>query len=160
MRPISIVMGVSGSGKSTVGQLLAKKLGVVFLDADDYHPKANVRKMRSGRPLNDTDRKGWLDSLNAALVTYSSQGAVLACSALKQKYRDRISKGMEDQIRFIYLEGSFETLWKRLQLRQGHFMPASLLQSQFDTLEAPQDAITVSAANTPETILAEILAAM
>ena len=135
-------MGVSGTGKTTVGRLLAQRLGWPFLDADDYHPPANVEKMRGGTPLTDEDRWPWLDRLNALLREQQAAGrsAVLGCSALKQKYRDRLAADLED-VRWVHLKGSFELIESRLKARRGHYMPAALLRSQFAALEEPIAAI-------------------
>ena len=140
-----IVMGVSGCGKTTVGRALAEKLNATFLDADDFHPAANVAKMRAGTPLNDEDRAPWLATLNHELQTRSerSEQVVLACSALKINYRAAISAGLP-QAHWIFLDGSFELIAARMRERPDHYMPESLLRSQFDALERPDDAITIS----------------
>ena len=140
-----IVMGVSGCGKTTVGRALAEKLNATFLDADDFHPAANVARMRAGTPLNDDDRAPWLASLNHELRTRSGRGeqVVLACSALKINYRIAISTELS-QVHWIFLEGRFELIAARLRERPNHYMPESLLRSQFDALERPDDAITIS----------------
>lgn len=150
------IMGVSGSGKSTVGKLLAEELGVPFFDGDDFHPKANLEKMALGQALNDTDRAGWLQSLNMLAKEYNNTGAVIACSALKKHYRSTLMQGVAEHS-FVYLEGTFDVIQKRLQARKGHFMPPHLLQSQFDALEPPTDAISVSILNPQETIVTHIL---
>ena len=126
-------MGVSGCGKTTVGQALANRLGVSFYDADDFHPPANVAKMSAGQPLNDADRAPWLDKLNELLR--DNPGVVLACSALKRDYRRRLAEGVTE-LRIVHLHAGFEALQKRMLSRQ-HFMPPALLQSQLDTLEPP-----------------------
>jgi gluconokinase len=149
-------MGVSGSGKTTIGKLLAKKLDVPFYDGDSYHPQVNVEKMAKGNPLNDDDRKGWLQRLNRLAKNHQGKGAVIACSALKKKYRKLLRQGIEDTIEFVYLDGSFNLISQRLQQREGHFMPPELLRSQFETLEIPEHAISVSIDATPEEIVAEI----
>lgn len=134
--PPIVVMGVSGSGKSTVGADLAKRVGGVFLDADDLHPKANVEKMSRGIPLTDEDRAPWLDTVGKAIRQRQGEGrvVVMACSALKRKYRERIRAEMPSAF-FVLLVGTREELERRLQARHGHFMPPSLLDSQLDTLE-------------------------
>jgi gluconokinase len=152
---IVVIMGVSGSGKSTLGALLADRLGVPFLDADEYHPPENVAKMAAGMPLTDADRQPWLARLNAEMRKKDS--AVLACSALKDAYRRALSQGLSD-CRFVYLRGSIESIRSRLQARQHRYMPASLLESQFATLEPPADAIDVDIAASTEDCLATIAA--
>jgi len=153
---ILYVMGVSGSGKSTVGKRLAEKLGISFFDGDSYHPEANVQKMAHGHPLNDDDRKGWLERLNELAQEHVNQGAVIACSALKSKYRKLLRQGI-DNVEFIYLDGSFELISKRLAERKGHFMPPDLLRSQFEALEIPDDAISVSIDAIPSEIVVDIM---
>ena len=149
---IAIVMGVSGSGKSTIGAALARELGWHFIDADDHHPAANVAKMAAGTPLTDEDRWPWLDRLNAILR--SEKQAVLACSALKRAYRDRLVAGIQD-FRFVFLSGDYGLIEGRLAQRRHRYMPASLLASQFEALEPPQDAIAVDvAADVPACVAA------
>lgn len=141
-------MGVSGSGKTTVGQTLAQKLGGKFFDGDDFHPIANVEKMKSGIPLNDVDRQPWLEAIHQHMIQIQKDGvtAVIACSALKQGYRQILIKEPMQSARIVYLEGSYELILKRLEERASHFFKASMLQTQFDTLEEPssQEAIIVS----------------
>lgn len=138
-----VVMGVSGSGKSTVGAALAAALGWPFLDADDYHPAANVAKMAAGTPLTDDDRAPWLDRLAATMHDILARGGhgVLACSALKAAYRERLARAGD--VRFVYLEGDAKTIAARLAGRKHEYMPSSLLASQFATLEPPTDALVV-----------------
>ncbi|MGI9551526.1 MAG: gluconokinase [Aurantibacter sp.] len=155
--PILIVMGVSGSGKSTIGRLLAHELGLPYFDGDDYHPANNVLKMSAGEPLNDNDRQEWLNALNELAVTSLPQGAVIACSALKERYRAVLRETIEDSVRFVYLQGSFEEVFKRMTERKDHFMPVNLLKSQFEILEPPEGAICVSIKRHPEEIIQEIL---
>ena len=140
-----IVMGVSGCGKTTVGRAVAKRVHATFLDADDFHPGANVTKMSAGTPLNDDDRAPWLAKLNDALRTRIDHGeqVVLACSALKINYRAALGAGLA-HVRWIFLDGSFELIAARLRDRPDHYMPGSLLRSQFDVLERPEDAVTIS----------------
>ncbi|AWB66099.1 gluconate kinase [Saccharobesus litoralis] len=158
---IYVVMGVSGCGKSTVGQMLAEQLNVAFYDADDFHPKANVAKMTAGMPLNDEDRWPWLQSLADNMAQWQRDGgAVLACSALKQSYRDLLASVDSQVVQFIYLQGSFATLLARLKGRKGHFMQADLLQSQLDTLEEPASAITVSIDQPVDELVSDILKAL
>ena len=149
--PVVIVMGVSGCGKTTVGTLLAKRLNVPFLDADDFHPPENIAKMQSGQPLQDVDRKPWLDVLSQLLQTHQTHGVVLACSALRQRYREHLSTGVA-HARFIYLKGNFDEIYSRMKLRD-HFMPASLLKSQFSTLEEPEDAIVLDLSQDVQTLV-------
>jgi len=154
---IVVVMGVSGCGKSTVGKLLAERLGCRFLDADEFHPPANVAKMAAGTPLTDADRLPWLQNLNAKLR--EDRDTVLACSALKASYRLILAQGFDD-CRFVHLRGSIELIRSRLTDRRHRFMPASLLESQFATLEPPQGAIEVDIAQPPERCVEAILAAL
>ncbi len=154
---IVIVMGVSGCGKSTVGKLLAEHLGYRFLDADEFHPPANVAKMAAGTPLTDADRLPWLESMNGKLL--ENRHAVLACSALKESYRKVLAEGSAD-CRFVHLRGSIELIRARLTERRHRFMPASLLESQFAALEAPRNAIEIDIAQPPERCVEDILAAL
>jgi carbohydrate kinase (thermoresistant glucokinase family) len=158
---ILVLMGVSGSGKTTVGLVLARELGWPYFDADDYHPAANVEKMRAGTPLDDTDRRPWLDRLNELLREHQARGqsVILGCSALKQVYRDRLASGL-DRLHWVHLQGSFELIQSRLQARKGHYMPATLLQSQFATLEAPTDALTLDIDATPEVLARRVVDAL
>ena len=141
-----LLMGVCGCGKSTVGRALAAELNWTFLDADTLHPEANVAKMASGIPLTDEDRWPWFDRVVAEMRRHAAAGThvVVACSALRQAYRDRLATGTT--VRFVYLKGDAETIAPRLATRKGHFMPPSLLASQFATLEEPADAIVVDIA--------------
>jgi gluconokinase len=153
---IVVVMGVVGSGKTTVGKLLAEQLGWEFADADDFHSPANVEKIRSGIPLTDADRQPWLDSLRDAIVKWIGTGrnVALACSALKRAYRQHLDAG--SQVKFVYLKGSAELIAQRLRARQGHFANEQILASQFADLEEPESALTVSIAATPEQIVDDI----
>jgi gluconokinase len=128
-----VVMGVSGSGKSTVGAALAQRLRVPFADADDFHPPANIAKMTAGEALNDDDRYPWLEAIGEWLAGHR-EGGVMSCSALKRKYRDQLRNHCAD-VEFLHLSGAPDTIGKRQASRPGHFMPASLLESQFRTLE-------------------------
>lgn len=143
---ILVVMGVCGCGKSTVGEALAQALGWPFLDADEFHPPANVAKMASGSPLTDEDRWPWLDRIAEELRAILARGdhAVLACSALRQAYRDRIARAGD--VRFVHLAGDYATIAARLASRTHRYMPAALLDSQFATLEPPSDALVVDVA--------------
>jgi gluconokinase len=153
---IAIVMGVTGSGKTSVGRLLAQQLGWEFADADDFHPSANVEKIARGIPLTDEDRAPWLELLRIQIANWiaNGQNAVLACSALKRTYRQELSVGPE--VRFVYLKGSPELIAQRLRLRRGHFADEKILASQFADLEEPEAAVTVDISQTPEKIVAEI----
>lgn len=149
-------MGVSGCGKSTVGALLAQRLGAEFLDADEYHPPENVAKMAAGMPLSDADRRPWLEQLNAALR--EKKNAVLACSALKESYRKILAEGLD--CRFVHLRGPIELIRERMAQRQHRYMPASLLESQFATLEPPAGAIEVDIARPPARCVEAIATAL
>ena len=151
-------MGVAGAGKTTVGRRLAERLGWEFGDGDDFHPAANVAKMRSGQPLNDEDRRPWLLSIQSHLRATQARGesCVIACSALKDAHRQLLLQG-EPWVRFIHLHGSRELLAERISARKGHFMPASLLDTQMATLEPPDDALRVDVAPGPDEIVSEIL---
>ena len=153
---IVIVMGVVGAGKTTVGRLLAEQLGWEFADADDFHPSANVEKIRRGRALSDSDRQPWLQRLREAIARWIAEkhNAVLACSALKRGYRKELEVGPE--VRFVYLKGSADVIAKRLRSRHGHFADEKILASQFADLEEPEGSVTVEIASTPEQIVAEI----
>ena len=130
-------MGVSASGKTTLGKALAAKLGLEFFDGDDYHLPENIAKMAAGQPLTDHDRKGWLQGLNALAREHLQTGAVIGCSALKESYREWLSEGLGEAVTWVVLTGSFEQIRQRIENRKGHFMPPALLRSQFDTLEVP-----------------------
>jgi gluconokinase len=132
--PLVVAMGVSGSGKSTVGAALAQRLRVPFADADDFHPPANIAKMTAGEALDDTDRHPWLEAIGEWLVAHRESGGVMSCSALKRKYRDQLRRHAHE-VEFVHLHGSREVIARRQASRPGHFMPASLLDSQFATLE-------------------------
>jgi carbohydrate kinase (thermoresistant glucokinase family) len=140
---IFFVMGVSGCGKTTLGRALAGHLGLPFFDGDAYHPVENIRKMEAGIPLADEDREGWLARLNQLALDHQDRGAVIACSALKERYRKRLGSGLGTKAIWIYLQGGFGEIQARLEKRQGHYMPASLLQSQFEALEPPPYGIHV-----------------
>jgi gluconokinase len=157
-----IVMGVSGSGKSTVAAALGKRLGWRFEDGDTFHPQSNIDKMKAGHPLDDADRKPWLEAIAAEIDRVAGTGGhvIIACSALKRAYRDILIHGRHD-VRIVYLDGSRELIASRLVKRHGHFMPPELLDSQFATLEVPgadEHVIAVSIAPPVETIVDNILA--
>ncbi len=165
LRPpqVALVMGVSGSGKSTIGQALAETLGWRFADADQFHPAANIAKMRDGQPLTDTDRGPWLEALArfVAEQLHIGESAVLACSAHKARYREILMVD-PDSVLLIYLKGSRELLMQRLGNRRGHFMPATLLDSQLADLEepSPENALVCDIAESPEKIVAQLRAAL
>lgn len=157
---VILLMGVTGVGKTTVGQALANELHWRFADADDYHPAANIAKMRAGIALDDADRAPWLQSLHDAILEWLSAGAnvVLACSALKNSYRQLLI--IDARVQLVYLFGTFEVISQRLGDRVDHYMNPSLLRSQLGTLEEPGDAITVDANQTVQKIVAAIRAAL
>lgn len=150
---ILIIMGVSGSGKTTIGSMLSHELGWAFFDADDFHPLANREKMSQGIPLTDEDRSEWLKALQEMIRKNLKEGVscVLACSALKQRYRDQLT--VDKKVRFVYLHGMYDQIETRMKRRQDHYMPVQLLKSQFEALEEPQDAITVDISLAPEEIV-------
>jgi gluconokinase len=159
-----VVMGVSGSGKTTVAELLAKRLDWPFVEGDRLHPPANVEKMRQGIPLTDADRAPWLDRIGEELKSWATEGrsGVMTCSALKRAYRDRIRSARSD-VRFVYLKGSEELIKGRVTARHHEYMPASLLRSQFDTLEEPtpdEGVVTVDARGSPEAGAAAVVGAL
>jgi gluconokinase len=156
---IVIVFGVSGAGKTTIGKLLAEQLGWRFYEADDFHPPANIEKMRSGRPLTDDDRWPWLEYLHEQITRSlaAKENAVLACSALKRTYRERLR--VSDDVKLVFLRGDYGLIEKQLRGRRGHFMNPALLRSQLADLEEPsadEDAITVDLGKTPEELVEEI----
>src|SRR6266436_7980677 len=149
-------MGPAGSGKTTVGKLLAAQLKGEFADADNFHSPANIEKMSHGIPLHDEDRIPWLHSLRDAMLQWDSNGrnAILACSALKRSYRERLQ--INSNVQLVYLKGSFELFRARLHSRKGHYAGEQILAGQFADLEEPADALTIDAAQSPEQIVAEI----
>jgi gluconokinase len=149
-------MGIVGAGKTTVGQLLAHELGWRFADADDFHPAENVEKMSHGISLTDADRAPWLAALHNAITRWNAEGenVVLACSALKRAYRDELRAGV---VIFVYLKASRELVLARLRTRHGHFATESILDTQLEDLEEPDDAITVQIDQTPDAMVAEII---
>ena len=152
-----VIMGVSGCGKSSVGARLAARLGLNYRDGDDLHPPENVAKMRAGMPLTDADRWPWLDRVGQVLLAEAP--VIVGCSALKRAYRDRIRTAAGGPVTFVHLAGSQEVIAARMALRQGHYMPLSLLDSQFAALEPPaaEEAITVSIDQPLEALVADIL---
>ena len=158
---VIILMGVTGSGKTTVGEQLADELGWTYYDADDFHPQANTKKMAQGTPLSDEDRWPWLERLAAEIGQWLDVegGAILGCSALKQSYRDVLVGGREG-VRVVHLNGAKELIAQRLEIRVHRYMPASLLDSQFETLEEPRDALSVDISPAPAAIAVSIRSAL
>lgn len=154
---IIIIMGVCGCGKTTVGEMLAAQLGCGFSDADGFHPKENVEKMRAGIPLTDEDRWPWLGAIRKAADDWQAKNEshVIACSALRQAYRDVLSP--KGDVIFVYMKGSREVIQPRLEARTGHYMNPNLLESQFAILDEPTDALTVDVGGTPQDITADVL---
>lgn len=153
-----ILMGVSGSGKTSVGRALAEHLGWEFYDADDFHPPVNVAKMASGIPLDDTDRAPWLAALHDLIESSlkANRPGVLACSALKTRYRKQLVDDNQD-VRLVYLKGSYDLIWSRMQKRTDHYMKAGMLKSQFEALEEPADALIADVALPVDEIVQQIL---
>jgi gluconokinase len=153
---IIVLMGVTGSGKSTVGKLLAQQLGWKFFEGDDFHSPANIEKMRRGMPLNDDDRKPWLEAIRESIrkMVERSESAVIACSALKHSYRQMLR--ITGEVVFVYLKANIDTVRERLRNRTGHFMNPDLIQSQFDTLEESEQALRVDASLPPGEIVRRI----
>jgi gluconokinase len=153
-----VIMGVSGSGKSTIGKLLGDRTGWAFYDADDFHSTANIDKMNCGIALTDSDRLPWLTTLQQLIAAHlnSDRPGILACSALKAQYR-QILGGTSSEVMFVYLQGDYDCIQARIQQRLGHFMSSELLRSQFDTLEIPHDALIIDIRLNPEEIVDKIL---
>jgi gluconokinase len=155
---IIYIMGVSGSGKTTIGKKLSTKTGIPFFDADNFHSTANKEKMKAGHPLTDDDRSEWLMKINKLAKEHMKKdGAVIACSALKEKYRTVLSHGIIIPVFWVFLQGSYELIEKRMKARTDHFMPAAMLSSQFDALEIPQQCITFDISENPDKIVEEII---
>jgi carbohydrate kinase (thermoresistant glucokinase family) len=154
--PLIYIMGVSGSGKTTVGKLLSAKTEIPFFDGDDLHSSANKKKMEAGNALNDDDRKDWLQRINSlAIEQQKLSGAIIACSALKEKYRDILIEEIHKPY-WVFLNGGFELIQERMKKRKDHFMPTDLLSSQFEILERPSDALTIDISKSPEEIVSII----
>jgi len=153
---IIVLMGVTASGKSTVGKLLARQIGWSFFEGDDFHSAGNIEKLRRGEPLNDEDRRPWLHAIREVIHEAIDRGenAVIACSALKTSYRSMLQ--IKGQVSFVYLKAGIALIQERLENRVGHFMNPQLLQSQFDTLEEPKEALQVDAGSTPAEIVQAI----
>ncbi len=157
---IVVLMGVSGSGKTTIGTLLAQRMKTIFADADDYHSPTNKAKMAAGHPLTDQDRQPWLETLNTLLLQWFEvgKGGVLACSALKDAYRKTLVRGMSSNAyAFVWLDGSRQMIAERLAERKNHYMNPDLLDSQFATLEPPADALRITNDRAPEVVVDEIM---
>jgi gluconokinase len=154
---VVLIMGVTGSGKTTIGRLLAAELGWTFRDADEFHPAANIAKMSRGAPLDDADRTPWLAAIHAFIDQTLARGgrAVVTCSALKENYR-RILVSDRAQVKLVHLAGDFALIHRRLRERSSHFMKPEMLPSQFATLEPPANALTIDIAQSPDAIVAEI----
>ncbi len=160
MKPTGyLIMGVSGSGKTAVGKALARRLGWEFLDADDFHPPANIAKMRAGIPLDDADREPWLAALHDRLSSVLAAGGhpVLACSALKEKYRRQLLEGNRG-ILIVFLKGDYDLIWERMIRRRGRFMRPEMLRSQFEALEEPRGALVVAIDRPVAVIVRQIIA--
>jgi gluconokinase len=155
---VILLMGTTGAGKTTVGNLLAARLHWAFLDADDFHPPANIEKMHNGIPLNDTDRWPWLQNIHAELkrLAHAGKNVVLACSALKQSYRDLLSAALD--LRVVYLRGSYDVMRQHIESRHGHFAGQSILAGQFADLQEPDDALIVDVAHRPDQLVNQIIA--
>ncbi len=153
MNNIIYIMGVSGCGKTTIGKLLSQKIAVPFFDGDAFHPAANIEKMKTGLPLNDEDRSGWLQKINElAFKEQQLNGAIIACSALKEKYRVVLNNEIAKPV-WIFLNGNYDMIAERMKKREHHYMPPALLQSQFDNLEIPANAFSINIENAPVTIV-------
>jgi carbohydrate kinase (thermoresistant glucokinase family) len=155
---IIYIMGVSGSGKTLIGQKLSAITSIPFFDGDDFHSIANKEKMRDGHALTDKDREGWLLTINQLAKKESrKEGAIIACSALKEKYRVLLEQGIDKPVHWVFLQGDYQLIRERLTTRKGHFMPTALLDSQFETLEIPKQAIVIDISQSPDKIIEEIV---
>lgn len=151
-------MGVSGSGKTTIGKKLSEKTGIPFFDADEFHSEVNKEKMKAGKPLTDNDRAEWLTKMNQlAKEQMKKKGAIIACSALKEKYRMVLSEGISIPVFWVFLQGNYELILKRMQARKDHYMQPSMLSSQFDILETPLQCITIDISESPDGIVENLM---
>ncbi len=151
-------MGVSGSGKTSIGKKLSQKISIPFFDADEFHSLVNKEKMKAGIPLTDDDRAGWLITINQlAKKQMEKEGAIIGCSALKKKYRTILSGGITVPIFWVFLQGNYELILERMQARTGHYMAPNMLTSQFDALEIPVQAITIDVSDSPDKIVETII---
>jgi gluconokinase len=157
---VVLLMGTTGAGKTTVGKILAARLCWTFLDADDFHPPANIEKMRHGIPLTDADRLPWLEKIHAELLrqTLSGRNIVLACSALKQSYRDLLSSELD--VRIVYLRGTYDVMRQRIEFRHGHFAGQGILAGQFADLEEPRNAVVLDVSRSAQQLAAEVIAGL
>lgn len=155
--PHLLIMGVAGTGKTTIAELLSRRLGLTYMDADDFHPQENIWKMESGTPLTDEDRWPWLDAVIDGMQELKEEGFILACSALKASYRTYLQAGIFAPLQIVFLEGDFELIAERIRQRKGHFFDDTLLRSQFDTLEIPTEAFHITIKHSPEEIVASII---
>jgi gluconokinase len=153
-----IISGVSGSGKTEVGKALARHLGWDFYDADDFHPAENIAKMTNGIPLDDADRAPWLAKLHGVIVSALSAGqpGVLACSAIKERYRQQLVDGTEG-VQIVYLKGTYDLIWARMSARKNHYMKPTMLQSQYDVLEEPTDALIIDVSASVDNVVQKII---
>ena len=149
-------MGVSGSGKTTIGSLLSKELGLKLIEGDDHHPTCNIDKMARGIPLTDEDRMPWLEGLHKKAIEHLQSGCIITCSALKFSYRKILARSIEDHVTWVYLKGDYNAIYDRILLRKEHFMKSDMLKSQFDTLEEPNNAVVLDIDASPEIIIQRI----
>ena len=157
MKPCILVMGICGTGKTTIGRMLSEQLDIPFIEGDDFHPTSNVEKMKNGQPLNDEDRQPWLEALALELKKNEESGCVLSCSALKEKYRITLNSFLEKKIVIIHLVGNPDLIRERMLARQNHFMPSGMIASQLADLEVSEEASTFNISNEPIFIVNEIL---
>jgi len=156
MPKVIFIMGVSGSGKTHIGEKLAKALKLTYIDADEYHSQRNIEKMSKGIPLTDSDRLPWLNTLNTIVRKHEETGCIMGCSALKQNYRNRLARGLDKKAVWIYLKGNFDLIYQRMKARKNHFMKPEMLRSQLETLEEPVDAIQIDIEEASDLIIQKI----